>query len=282
MKRIAAMMLTAAMALSLASPASAYNNPFVSPRGSCDSIDGVTVFVSVFVNDPSHSWDFDDSDDFRSYSNLYYRLKTACEWLIAQARRYGAQPTMIWDWYNEPYLYYVYKSERVLVKQTYQSYFYSDIRSFVTDNVDLQKIQNYYKADNLIVLVFYNQDTNSQTQRLTWSWDYEDNANASYALELILFEDENQGYPAGAANFAHEIMHCFGAMDLYMSADGMPQAYVDHLKAINSRDIMYTIDYNTPDTINEVFSDLDAYYLGLLNRCSDQEYYGLRKSPHLK
>lgn len=73
-------------------------------------------------------------------------------------------------------------------------------------------------------------------------------------------------------------MHCFGAVDLYAASDYVTQAHVDHLRAIRSNDIMFSIDYRDPDHIGESFSDLDAYYLGLVMYNADQQAYGLRRS----
>ena len=73
-------------------------------------------------------------------------------------------------------------------------------------------------------------------------------------------------------------MHCFGAVDLYAASDYVTQAHVDHLRVIRSNDIMFSIDYRDPDHIGESFSDLDAYYLGLVTYNADQQAYGLRRS----
>ena len=67
-------------------------------------------------------------------------------------------------------------------------------------------------------------------------------------------------------------------MDLSYASDFVPQKYANHLKDIGSKDIMYTIDYSTPDTIGEKFTELDAYYLGLTQSSADREKYGLAKS----
>ena len=63
--------LTLILMLSSMTSASAGNNPFVSPRGSCNSIKGTTVLVSIFVSDPVHSWDFDKKDSMDGYNRIY-------------------------------------------------------------------------------------------------------------------------------------------------------------------------------------------------------------------
>ncbi len=272
MKRITAFLLAALILMGPLCSASAYDNPFVSPRGSCDHIDGVTVLIAIFLNDPVHSWDFDDKDDLASYGRIYYRLKTACEWLTAKAKKYGADPTLIWDWYNRDGLYYVYDSDRYLCDQEYT---YEDLRSFILANIDLPSIKRKYRADNVIFLAYYNQDIDSRNRGYAWSWDFNEHAGEDYALEIIWITDEDNGLTVSAAGLAHEIMHCFGAVDLYRRSERVPQAYVDRLKAVGSRDIMFSIDYYTPDAIGEIFSGVDAYYMGLRAREGDAVKYGL-------
>lgn len=268
--RLLSLLLAAALMLPVG--ALAYDNPFVSPRGSCNSIDGVTVLVSIFVNDPVHSWNYDLKADYESYSRIYWRLKTASEWLTWQAQRYQANPRIIWDWHNQPYLYYFYTSDHYLCDQ---SYTYDELRTYIQKNINLKQIKDYYKADNVIFFAMYNQDINANKGGYAWSWDFNANAGQDYALEIIWITDEDSGLTVSAAGLAHEMMHCFGAIDLYASSSHVPKAYVDHLSAVKSKDIMYTIDYHTPDTIGEVFSDLDAYYMGLLPASLDQERWGL-------
>ncbi len=274
--RRAAALILILLLLSATFPVSAHDNPFVSPRGSADSIDGTTVLVAIFVNDPVHSWNYDDPDDFSSYSLCYYRLKNACEWLTKQAGRYGARPQFFWDWYNLDDLYYVFHADRYLGDLENA---YKDLRTFVFDRIDLNKIRNEYRADNIIFIAYYNQDFSDQTGGNAWKWDFDSRAGEDYALEIIWITDQNRDWvTVTAAGMAHEIMHCFGAPDLYRASDQIPQAYVDHLRSIGSRDIMYTIDYSSPDSIGEVFSELDAYYLGLVRWCDDVAKYGLAYS----
>lgn len=278
MKRIHHALRTAAIALILAlvpAQASAAANPFVSPRGSCYSIRGTTVLVSIFVSDPVNRWDFDQQDSLTAYNRIYWRLKTASEWLTGQAVRYGAQPRIVWDWYNDPQLYYTYTSDRFLADQEYT---YGELRDHITNNIDLNSIKSLYHADSAIFFLFYNQSRDNTNGGYAWSWDFNEYAGNDYALEMIWITDEDNGLEVSAGGLAHEMMHCFGAVDLYRASDLVPQRYVDHLRSIDSKDIMYSIDYYTPDTIGESFSDLDAYYLGLLSRCEDQEAYGLAKS----
>ncbi len=271
------LILTAVLTL-IVSAASASWNPFTSRTGSCGSIVGKTVLVSIFVSDPASSWNFDKKADFDSYTNLYWRLSDACGWLSQQVSRYSwGRADFVWDWYNQPYLYYEFRASRYM-NGTDNAY--SDLRDFIRSNVDLNRIKDYYRADNVIFLAYYNVDKKVRQQCWAWNYDFYNapGADSEGALEIVWLLDGSWGYPCGAATFAHEMMHCFGAVDLYKASEKVPQRYVDRLKKSRSKDIMYTIDYSTPNTIKEKFTDLDAYYLGLLSYADDVRAYGLTRS----
>ena len=271
--RFFALLLAAALLVTATASAA---NPFVSPRGSCNSIDGVTVIVTIFVDDPSHRWDWGNrQEDAASYFRIHDRLGTAVTWLTQQTGRYGANAVIYWDWHDAPYLYNWYTSKNDI--RDYQ-YTYGELRQYITDNIDLKAIKEYYRADNVLFLALYNQDINETARGVSVPLDFWEYAGTGQAYEILWIMDEDNGLTVSAAGLAHEIMHCFGAVDLYEGSDFTTQEYLQHLKAINSKDIMYQIDYRDPEHIGETFSELDAYYMGLLSRSADQQKYGLRRS----
>jgi hypothetical protein len=71
-------------------------------------------------------------------------------------------------------------------------------------------------------------------------------------------------------------MHCFGAYDLYYASDVISQNYVDHCIATDSMDIMYTVSLGAE--IFQCFTQLDAYYMGLVDSCDEVTTWGLGKS----
>ena len=270
---IVALLLAAAPALSMAAQA---DNPFVSPRGSCNYISGTTVIVTIFVDDPYHQWKwFDRSEDATSYFRVHSRLETAANWLESQVARYGGRANIVWDWHDRPYLYNWYTSKNNMRSSQYT---YSELRSYITENIPLDKIKEYYGADNVLFLALYNQDINEKSRGVSYPLDFWEYAGTNEAYEILWIMVEDSGLTVSAAGLAHEIMHCFGAVDLYEGSDFTTDAYLRHLRAINSNDIMYSIDYRDPDHIGESFSDLDAYYMGLRSYSADREQYNLRRS----
>ena len=91
--------------------------------------------------------------------------------------------------------------------------------------------------------------------------------------------DEEHPFGHGRENtpavYAHEILHCFGAVDLYYASDAVPQAYVDHLESTRAFDLMNRCYFSDYDRVTTAFSDVDAYFVGLLDDCGDARKYGL-------
>ena len=265
-------MLLMLAAVILFPAAASAGNPFASPRGSCNSIQGTTVIITIFVDDPYHHWDFNRSEDVASYFRIHTRLGTACTWLTGQVARYGAKAEIYWDWHNLKHLYYWYTSSHNM--RDYQ-YTYTELQEFIHDNIQLQTIKDYYKADNAIFMALYNQDINETSRGVSYPWDFSPSAGHEAAYELLWIMDEDNGMTVSAAGLAHETMHCCGAVDLYEGSGKTTQDYARHLKKIKSNDIMFHIDYSDPEHIGESFSDTDAYFMGLLNSCRDKNTYGL-------
>ena len=143
-------------------------------------------------------------------------------------------------------------------------------REWIVNNIDIDKLIKKYNADNIIFMFFFN----NKEFKLHSSYTYN-----QFDIELInmfLQEAEGDTYPA---TYAHEIMHTFGAPDLYMKNDIINEDYINYLIDINSNDIMRTI--SPGKEITNTFSSLDAYYVGLINSHEDIEKWNLGISEHL-
>ena len=55
---------------------------------------------------------------------------------------------------------------------------------------------------------------------------------------------------------------------------------MDHCTAIDSNDIMFTVRLG--ESIHQIFTPLDAYYLGLVDSCEEVDTWGLGISSYLE
>ena len=247
--------------------------------GTAQFIGGKTILISIFVNNRHYKWDFKNSEDADVYSKLYYRLCTASEWIEEQAANWNVNSDIIWDWYNNDGLFYITEADSALDGST--DSLYTKIYTWIQTHIDLENLVARYNADNAIFMFYVNSDSNNEDRSFAYQFDYESLTDRQIGYEAVWFYTGYAGSTLGSSALAHEMLHCFGARDLYYSDDFITDAYVGYLKSMNSEDIMYTI-YDEPDVIYEQFSELDAYYVGLTDSSSDAVQFGLGQSAHLQ
>ena len=73
-------------------------------------------------------------------------------------------------------------------------------------------------------------------------------------------------------------MHQFGAHDLYNENMYINNNYVSYLNDIDSNDIMYKIT-DSNEIVND-FSEIDAYYVGLIDNSNIVEEFKLKENDY--
>lgn len=251
-----------------------YQSEYDGAQGSAGSLSGRTLLISIYTDDAGTSWDESSEDDSEMIYDALDNLRISTEYLTQQAERYGASAEFIWDWELNPDLYYKAAFDESLVTEYGDKYEIQ--KSWIENNIDTRALRNKYLADNVIYLFFFNTDYSNQVN--PWYLGY--SCSPDYYVEFcniyVRFDDVFVTKPP---TYAHEMMHCFGAHDLYYANEFIPQEYVDHLGKTYSSDIMYTV-YDSKDITND-FTDLDAYYVGLKDSCEEVEKWNLAISEHI-
>ena len=194
-------------------------------------------------------------------------------YLTEQAAGFGKTAQFVYDWEKDADLKYIAAFDDNLVTEYGDKYNLQ--RDWVLENIDTEAVKAKYNADNALYLFFFNTDYSNQVN--PWTLGY---TNCStYDVEFCnIYVKFDNSFIAPPATYAHEIMHCFGAHDLYYANTYIPQEYVDYCQKTGSNDIMYTV--NDGKWIINDFTELDAYYVGLTDHCDEVEKWGLAKSEH--
>ena len=151
-----------------------------------------------------------------------------------------------------------------------EPYKYEEIKNLMMiDNIDILNLKNKYEADNIIFIYFFNTDNTNSAITSTYNLD----------IDIVNVFPENNEYIIPPATYAHELLHTFGAPDLYFENRTINQEYVDYLLENDSDDIMFKV--TDTSVIIDDFSDLDAYYVGLIDSHPDIEKWNLGLSEHL-
>lgn len=251
-----------------------YISPYNEEFGSAGTLAGTTVVVTIVTNDKTTHWEPEDDDDIATLKQQKNYLLKACEWLSGQAAEYGKTADFIADWEAYPDLYFEYETADEWVR--FDGKKYAVQKEYILENIPSDTLKKKYRADNIIYVFMFN--TPAENEIIPWSLTMISGAMCD--RELINNYTRYLGYTTTPTVYAHEMMHCFGAYDLYYASSDIPQEYVDHLTEINSRDIMFC-SYDSEE-IRVTMSALDAYYVGLTDVCEEVEQWGLSKAPRLQ
>ena len=249
--------------------------PHRTDLGTAGELGATTLIVTIFAEDAITSWDLNSATDQQTRALMGRHLRSGVDWLTRQVSNYGVNARFIYDWDVNPDLCYQFDfGNECLVRMDNGAY--ETQVTYIKDHIPTGDLQEKYQAQNVIYMFFFNTDDNNEVN----SWCMSDNCGVETEIINIFVRDTySEGmYYMPASSFAHEIMHCFGAYDLYYASAAIPQSYVDHCAATASNDIMYTVSIGTE--IPQAFTRLDAYYLGLVDSCDEVYTWGLAKSTH--
>ena len=237
------------------------------PNGTADTIDGKTVIISIYANDEVVNWNHDLEDDELKINDTLNNIRIATDYLTQQVAKYNKTAEFIYDWHEFSDLKYEATFDDNIVDNYNDKYITQ--KEWIIDNIDILKLKNKYEADNIIFIYFFNTDNTNSAITSTYNLD----------IDIVNVFPENNEYIIPPATYAHELLHTFGAPDLYFENRTINQEYVDYYMETNPSDIMASVYYG--NEITNTFSDLDAYYVGLIDSHPDIEKWNLGLSEHL-
>ena len=250
-----------------------YKSEYDGSLGTAGSLKGQTVIVSIFANDENTNWNLKNKEDLEMIDDTLDNLKIATEYLSKNVSKYNETATFIYDWKEYNDLKYVTSFDQNLVTADGIMYYFQ--KEYIEQNINTDNLKNKYKADNVIYMFYFNTDYSNSVN----PWSLGHSNGDYYNIEIInIFVKFDDYFVTSPASYAHEIMHTFGAHDLYYANEFINQEYVNHCLNSNSNDIMFTV--SDGKTISVDFTDLDAYYVGLIDKCKEVEKWGLGKSEH--
>lgn len=262
--------------------------------GSADMPVGNSLVVTIFCGDDKSSWDFGNENDRALRERDFASLKIAAEWLGKRADNYNKTFSLVYPTDENSDLYYEADFKGIICNIT-ENPDNTECWEYIDSKIDSAALKNKYNCDNILYLLFIN-EYDDDTEN-------DDNLNIDPTAECIYDKEKkynyefcrlpsilNGGYLAPAV-IAHEIIHLYGAPDLYaFDANdinyGITVEFVQYCRKNVPQDIMLsTYDRETgkrlPDRITQEITDVTAYYIGWLDtppECIDE--YRLVHSQH--
>lgn len=245
--------------------------------GSAGELRGTTVVVSVFADDNQNRWIWDKNDaiDNRiAYTMLKY-TGIACDWLTERAARYGAEAEFVYDWSEDHELY----SGVVLhlkLTDCMAKDLYTPICEVLEEKVDSRHLMEKYNADNIVYFILSNTPYDNGVRPCSMTQAGEGELPYGYEYAYIFAREDGMLISPGV--FVHELLHLFGAPDLYYENEryGISREYVEHLTEENSNDIMFRVSAYGEKIINDL-TETDAYFVGIVDEAKDAEMWEIHR-----
>ncbi|MBQ8596597.1 MAG: hypothetical protein IJ409_02285 [Lachnospiraceae bacterium] len=221
--------------------------------GSAKYLEGTNVLYSLFVDTPDAVWQQADKEA------ALEKLQIATEYIEEAAGEYGVDAELICDWQENVDL-----SGQTAVDfpirdgEDFEDRLDEEIAYWVENTVDYEVLKETHGAEGAALLVFVNNPSVSYAI----VFDGTDNPKES----VIMFSKE------APAVYAHEIMHLFGAHDLYEEAEFTSEvcAYVRETYPL---EIMYRVTdvqgKSYDDEIVNTLSPITAYHLGWVDEIEE-------------
>ena len=256
------------------------------PHGSADSCEGIVAVVSIYVSTPSYSWDFTDPADKQTISQTLGFLKLATSWIETEASSWNKFVDFKCDWTVNPGLYYEAKmSDDILVNSDMQGI--QEVWKYIAGNIaPIDEIKSKFGANSVVYMLFVNTPSNFTRNSSTIVCE----EGFAYPYEFCRIYCNGIDGEENPASYAHEILHTFGAPDLYKADDfgnncGTTEELVEYVQENLPNEIMYvTYDYQTGlpyyDHISNELTEITAYYIGWTDKSEVAEEFGMDLSKH--
>ena len=222
-------------------------------NGSATVLSGTICLIHLFLSDRTSSWSPQDKAIIRN------RMAVALQFLRRQGKRYSAKFRFV-----EPTAKDVHLPTDIPIDM-FDNHTWIETatrQAGYRGAVDMAlRVKTAYKAKHSIILAHVNRKATS------FNLTYYSGVHPSFFAErVVMYSRYPDGRPTCAASYAHEILHAFGAGELYFPFDEHPtrkqlaRKYFPH-------DVMLRVDYD----INKLrIGEYTAYRIGWLETLKQQ------------
>ncbi len=213
--------------------------------GSARRLEGVVYAYHVFVSDLYSSWTDEEK------TKVKQKIYKANDFISWQARMHNKSVTFVNDFAPSVRL-----ADRI-PQNAHADPRWTEMairQAAGTSSVKLvQSLRKQSRSDNIIICLHVDKEA------LSYNLAFYENVSEKYSAErMICFSAYPDGRETSAATYAHEILHLFGAGDLYFPYDDDDQRK-RRAGTLFPNDVMYRVDYNIRKLNVGVFT---AYRVG--------------------
>ena len=221
--------------------------------GSAEYLKGRNLLYSLFVDTPQSTWGREEMED------TLQNLNRAVFYIEETAQEYGRETKLVCDWQeNEKLTGRAAVDFDIADDKDFLDQLDQEIGVWVESLVDYEAMMEEFDAEGIALLVFVNNPGTSYAI----VYDGMDNPKES----IVFFAGEPP------AVYAHEILHLFGAHDLYQDAE-YTKEITDYLQEAYPMEIMRTVTGRKgeifEETIVNTVSPVTAYHLGWIDEIEE-------------
>ena len=242
------------------------------PFGSAKQLEGRIVTVAVFWEDAQDSWTQSD------LQTAQRQLRTALDFLEAEAVRYGRQAEFCYSPSEGALNYRQSSPEQALDLTENMTSFYQEVVQWMDTVLPQQQLLEQYQAESVCYLLFLHKSGTSFT--LPWMADVPQQLTQRELSLIYYYQDDQRIQRQCPYVYAHELLHQFGAIDLYPDSAQLPvssglpdyvaRQYPDEIMGNNTRGHYYETEL---EQIGFEISPLTAYCLGWVDTVPELEQF---------
>ncbi len=239
------------------------------PIGSATYLGGESIIVVIYLDDNSdYTSPWSESDVEKANEHL----DVAVDYMVEQGELYGQD--VVIHYQDEALHYYADIDADIEGHDEYQTN--SEVNNWMIQNIDAQAIMDEYQTNSIGYLFLVN------GSGISFCYPYEEGDDDEWFREkcyVYLYDLYGEDQYENPATYAHEIMHMFGAVDLYdeFPEDGVTRDVVEYTIEEYPMEIMYTT-YTEDEgysygSIPNYISDITAYCLGWIDHCEEVDMF---------
>lgn len=220
--------------------------------GSAPFLKGKNVLISMFVTTPESSFTHEER------LTTLDKLESAVSYIEAQAAEYNTEVELLYDWREYGDLCVEAATDFVINESSdYIEPLDEEIAKWFSALISYEDLINKYDAQGIATCVFVN------NPGISYAIVYDGTDNEKESIILFTGNYYQKGEEESAATYAHEILHVFGAHDLYEGAE-FTKEVTDYLEQKYPGEIMTDVSENDKYVITRGISPVTAYHLGWL------------------
>lgn len=220
--------------------------------GSAPFLKGKNILVSMFVTTPESSFTYEEK------LTALDKLESAVSYIEAQAAEYNADVELLYDWTEHDDLCAEAATDFVINESSdYIAPLDEEIAKWFLELISYEDLIHKYDAQGIATCVFVN------NPGISYAIVYDGTDNEKESIILFTGNYYQNGEEESAATYAHEILHVFGAHDLYEGGE-FTKEVTDYLAQKYPQEIMTDVSEDDKYVITRDISPVTAYHLGWL------------------